>query len=135
MYEILKQISLERGWKFVYGRRDYANLQAETPQGQILCILDSIEVSHNMDRSTGHIVSANHFGFFKLLVNAKTDETYEDKYVNYIQPMHQEALVILNQITCNYTLNNDNIKEEITQTDYNMDGIRVNYSITVKLNN
>ena len=143
MYEILKAISqiqigqgqnLTDQYNFTYARRDFANLYNEVEVDKPHIFLDPEVITTNF--STVNVVESNTYeGSFLLVVNSDLDEVdYDTRYQTYIKPLLDGALVqIRGALACSYpaTINTWRTTEVINIFDYNLDGILVNYNITI----
>lgn len=136
MYEILKAFALANDWGFFYGRHDFQNLEDldETEAAKIQLFLDPVEIEEN-ENDTNVTESAIHSGRFMLLMSSDIDEqSYDDRYQDYIKPLIETQLKILKEsIACGYevTFNLWKTIEVINILDFNFDGIIVTFNITI----
>lgn len=132
MYDILKQICIDNGWGFFYGRRDFQNLQSDLEDtDKIYSFLDPVVID-NKYGEYGSLESSTHTGSFMLLKSSELDEGYEDRYLTDIKPLIEEKVaVVMKVLSCGeYTINNIRTTEVINLFDYGYDGVVINYSIT-----
>lgn len=137
MYEILKAIATAQGWVFNYGRQDFQNLFNKNEQKNLSHLfLDPVKV-RDIDNDSGATEKKVYSGNFMLLFSSDIDEeSYEDRYINYIKPIVQGDLkTIKDEIRCNYQVSFDvwEITEVINIFDYNFDGVICTYQITQDL--
>lgn len=132
MYDFLKTIAESNGWVFEYARTDYQNLyNLETSGGTVHLFCDPI-VSDSKFSDSG-VETISYSGKLMLLLSSDIDESYSDKYNDYIKPLVAGATQTLKDgILCSdYEINKFQTTEIINLFDFNMDGILVNYSITI----
>lgn len=130
MYEIFKQIAEDNDWIFEYSRPDYQNLN-ELEQNQIGFFLDPFVTDSKFTDSGNETQSFS--GRFMLLVNSDVDESYQDKFTNHIEPLKKVQLqLIKDEISCsNLEIISFKTLEIINLYDQNLDGILVNYNISL----
>ena len=130
MYEFFKNIAEENDWHFEYSREDYQNL-SELEVGQIGLYVDPI-ITESKFSSAGN-ESLTFSGRFMILMNSDVDESYIDKYNNYIEPLKQNQLQLLkDEISCsNYEIKSWKTLEVINYFDSNVDGVLINYNISL----
>ena len=137
MYEILKAIATEKGFPFMYARKDFQNLFDEVEvKNKTHIFLDAVEqeeVSNDNNITEAIIYS----GRFMLVYSSDIDEQdYDTRYQNYIKPILDGDLkTIKEMIRCGYevTFNQWKTIEVINALDYNFDGIIVNFNIKIDL--
>lgn len=131
--EKLKAYAESKNWKFIHARRDFQNLHGVTDfiysqtegldTGETVLILDPVVRKFERD---GILYSGN----FLVLTNSPLDMDYEEKYLNYIQPLFgiiNNALP--NVLRCEYDLNAWQAIELVNQFDFNADGVSVSFSV------
>lgn len=131
MYDFLKDIATANNWKFEYSRSDYQNLYDGMEISKIHLFVDPITIDSQFS-DTGH-ETKTYTGKFMLLVSSDIDEDYLIKYVDHIKPLITDSTqIIKDSLLCSdYEINKFQTVEVINLFDVNLDGILVNYSITI----
>lgn len=134
MYEILKAVCNANGWNFTYARKDFQNLYSEPEVKNVpIVFLDPVEISEGFG-DMGDVESLTYSGRFLVLVSSDIDETdYEYRYLNYIKPLIDEALITIKlSIVCEneLTFNAWRITEVINFFDYNADGVIISFNVS-----
>lgn len=129
MFELLKQVALDNGWTFIYGRKDYTNLFSSTNPGEQIMVVEPVRETPTFD-PYGGLESTNYSGVFYLLTASLMDESYDYKYQTYIKPAKPLVLAIAEQLGCEYEITSISTTEVINVLDENMDGLHISYSIT-----
>ena len=135
MYNILKQVAIDNSWVFTYARRDHSNLFNEVEQvGVPHIFLDPVVIDNNFG-DYNEVESTTYSGTFLLVVSSDIDEVdYDTRYQTYIKPLLETAMgVIKADLVCTnpVTYNTWRTQEIINVFDYNLDGILVNFNITI----
>ena len=132
MYTLLKDTSTARSFEFMYARRDFQNLLDSLPTGQTHLILDPVEITENFTEYN-EVDTKQYTGQFMILVSSDIDkETYEQRYIDEIQPLLVGALALIkDDLKCNGSIQIENWRtiELINMFDYNVDGISVTYTV------
>jgi hypothetical protein len=131
MYEFFKNIAESNGFVFEYGRSDYQNLyNEEISGGTVHLFVDPITIDSSFSDVGNE--SQTYSGKFMLLISSDVDETYEDKYNDYIKPLINSAIQTLkDELICSeMEINKFQMMEVINLFDYNLDGVLVSYSIS-----
>ncbi|MEW5675553.1 hypothetical protein ABGT15_04510 [Flavobacterium enshiense] len=131
MYDYFKNVAESNNWVFKYGRSDYLNLSNEIEEpNKIHFFIDPIITDSNF--SDVGTETKSYSGKFMMLLSSDVDESYDDKYNDYIKPLINGALQTLkNDLVCaDFDINKFQVLEVINLFDYNLDGVLVNYSLT-----
>ncbi|MFV8339142.1 hypothetical protein ACNQGL_07710 [Flavobacterium sp. LB3P21] len=131
MYELLQLIAINNNWVFEYSRSDYQNLYNGMEISKIHLFVDPITIDSQFSDSGSE--TKTYTGKFMLLVSSDVDEAYLTKYVDHIKPLITDSTqIIKDSILCSdYEINKFQTVEVINLFDVNLDGILVNYSITI----
>lgn len=131
MYEILKLISENKDWIFQYGRRDFANLYDEMPNGKVHIFLDPVRIENEFDEFDV-LDTMNYTGTLMLVVSSEFDQDYLTKYVENIKPLIDGAgKELLDSLACHpdYSINQWSSLEVINILDYGFDGLLITYNV------
>ena len=130
MYEFFKNVAEENNWHFEYSRPNYQNLD-ELELGKIGLYVDPIITDSRFSNAGNE--SQTFSGRFMILMNSDVDESYIDKYNSYIKPLIQNELQLLkDEFNCNdYQINSFKTLEVINLFDQNLDGVLINYNISL----
>lgn len=135
MYELLKNICEANEYPFIYARRDYANLYDEIEKPNVPHIFLDPIIREERSNDMGVTESIIYSGHFMLVVSSDIDETsYDYRYQTYIKPLLSGAMgAIKDGIRCgeNVAFNQWRTTEIINLFDYNLDGLIVNYNISI----
>lgn len=131
MYEFLKEIAENNDFVFEYSRSDYQNLYNGMEISKIHLFVDPITIDSQFS-DTGH-ETKTYTGKFMLLVSSDVDEDYKTKYNDHIKPLITDSTqIIKDSILCSdHEINKFQTVEVINLFDVNLDGVLVNYSITI----
>ena len=131
MYDFLKNIALVSDWSFEYSRADYQNLFDEMDNNKIHLFVDPIVIDSNFSDSGNE--TKTYSGKFMLLLSSDVDEDYSSKYSTYIKPLIDNSTQIIKaDLLCGeYQINKFQTIEVINLFDNNLDGVLVNYSVTI----
>jgi hypothetical protein len=131
MYEFLNNIALLNDWVFEYSRADYQNLYDEMDNGKIHLFVDPIVIDSSFSDSGNE--TKTYSGKFMLLLSSDVDEDYSTKYNTYIKPLIDNGMQSIKDVLlCSeFQINKLQVVEVINLFDYNLDGVLVNYSVTV----
>jgi hypothetical protein len=131
IYDFLKNIAINNDWVFKYSPADYQNLYDEATTEKIHLFIDPIKIDSSF--SDSGFETKTYTGFFMLLFSSDVDEDYTVKYETHIKPLITTGTqVIKDLILCSeYTINKFQTIEVINRLDFNLDGVIVNYSITI----
>lgn len=131
MYEFLNNIALYNDFVFEYSRADYQNLYDGMANDKIHLFVDPIVIDSTFSDSGNE--TKTYSGKFMLLLSSDVDEDYSTKYTAYIKPLLDNGTQsIKNDLLCgDYQINKFQTVEIINLFDNNLDGILVNYSVTV----
>lgn len=120
-------------WKPVYARKDYQNLIDATDfvadsikgyaVGETMLVIDPIKRKNrksNLDYS----------GYFMVLTKSNLDETYDEKYSLYIEPLLEIIhRTVYNSLNCDFDVIQLESTEVINMFDWNADGLLVTYQL------
>lgn len=128
--QLFKTLADDAKWEFHYGREEYQNLN-ELELDKVGLFVDPITEDPKFSEY-GQPTMA-YFGRFLLLMNSDVDEDYPEKAENYIDKLKETELpIILAKLQCeNYQINSFRILEAINIYDQNLDGLLVNYNVTL----
>jgi len=131
MYEFLNNIALLNDWVFEYSRSDYQNLFDEMDNNKIHLFIDPIIIDSAFSDSGNE--TKTYSGKFMLLLSSDVDEDYSTKYSTYIKPLIDNGTqIIKDDLMCTeFQINKFQTVEVINLFDKNLDGILINYSITI----
>lgn len=131
MYELLKDLATANNWVFEYSRSDYQNLYDGMEISKIHLFSDPIIIDSQFSDSGSE--TKTYTGKFMLLVSSDVDEDYLTKYVDHIKPLITDSTqIIKDSILCSdFDINKFQTLEVINLFDVNLDGVLVNYSITI----
>lgn len=131
MYEFLKLLADNNEWVFEYSRTDYQNLFEVMEQNKLHLFVDPIVIDSTFSDSGFETKSYN--GKLMILLSSDLDETYSDKYNNYIKPIIEQSVELLkgNLICSDYEINKFSSTEIVNLFDSNLDGVLINYNITI----
>ena len=132
MYELLQLIAINNNWFFEYSRSDYQNLYDGMEINKIHLFADPITIDTVFTDSGNEIKT--YTGKVMLLVSSDIDETYKTKYINNIKPLITTSTQVIKQsILCDDTMEINKFQtiEVINLFDVNLDGVLINYSVTV----
>lgn len=131
MYELLKDLAAANNWVFEYSRSDYQNIYDGMEISKIHLFADPITIDSQFS-DTGN-ETKTYTGKFMLLVSSDIDEDYLTKYVDHIKPLITDSTqIIKDSILCSdFDINKFQTLEVINLFDVNLDGVLVNYSITI----
>jgi|SRR5690625_3186477 len=132
--EKFKQLAEDRGWRFVYARRDYQNLHEvtdfisdqmqEAGQGETVLFLDPIV------RRREDVGQVRHSGNFMVLTQSDLDDSYDDRTKNYIDPLINDVMGgLANELRCDFDIDEWVSIELINIFDFNADGISVRFNL------
>lgn len=132
MYDYFKNIAELNGWVFEYARTDYQNLYNENISGGTIHLFVDPIITDSSFSDTGSEDKKSYSGKFMMLLSSDMDESYNDKYNNYVRPLINGALQILkDDLGCSeFDINKFQVLEVINLLDFNFDGVLVNYSLT-----
>lgn len=135
MKEILEQFATAQNWPFEYGREDYLNLFKKPEQIEVSHLfVEPITIEKNRNDSQ-QVESISYSGMFMLLYSSKFDKaSYNDRYNDYIKPIINTQIEDLEQhLICEHEASLDQwkITEVINILDYNLDGVIVDYKVTI----
>lgn len=132
MYDFLKNFANANNYYFEYSRADYQNLYDGMEINKIHLFADPITIDSTF--SDSGVETKTYTGKVMLLVSSDIDEDYKTKYESHIKPLISESTAIIKQsILCddNMEINKFQTIEIINLFDVNLDGVLINYSITV----
>jgi hypothetical protein len=131
LYDFLKNVSTDNDFVFEYSRSDYQNLYDGMDNGKVHLFVDPITIDSSFSDS-GH-ETKTYTGKYMLLVSSDVDEEYKDKFESNIRPLITNSnQLIKDSILCSeYQINKFQTMEVINLFDFNLDGVLVNYSITI----
>lgn len=131
MYDILKNIAESNDWVFKYARQDFQNLYDEMENDLVHLFVDPITID-TVFSATGN-ETITYSGKLMLLVSSDIGDDYETKYENTIKELIATSTSRITQrmICEDATINKFQTVEVINLFDYNLDGVLVNYSITI----
>jgi hypothetical protein len=132
MYEIIKQLSEDKGYVFEYGRRDFQNLYNEAGTSeQIYMFLDPVQIDPNYNEFN-QLHSTTYSGSFMILKSSDLGDGYTERYLNDIKPIIDEQIEIVRQklFTEEITINTFRSVEVINLLDYGFDGVVITYNLT-----
>ena len=132
IYDFLKNMATVNNWYFEYSRSDYQNLYDGMEINKIHLFADPITIDSVFTDSGNEIKT--YTGKIMLLVSSDVDETYKTKYESHIKPLILSSTAIIKQsILCDDTIeiNKFQTVEVINLFDVNLDGVLINYSITI----
>ena len=134
MYDILKTISKDNKWSFIYARSDYQNLFDDAPVNyKPYLFLDPVATT-DVFNEMNVVESKQYSGSFMILMSSDIDEPdYDARYQKYIKPLVSGALAkVKNILGCNgkITINAWNQVEVINAFDWTADGLIITYLIT-----
>jgi hypothetical protein len=131
VYEFFKNIAEFNGFAFEYSRSDYQNLYDEMTTDIIHLFVDPIIIDSTFSDS-GH-ETKTYSGKFMLLVSSDIDEDYKQKYLDNIKPIIDSAIqVVKDDLRCaDYDISKFQTLEVINLFDFNLDGVLVNYNVTI----
>lgn len=127
-------LALANGWRFVHARRDYQNLTDALAfvndsvggygLGETIFFLDPVIC----DGTTTDGISYS--GNFMVLTKSDMDDTYENKYTKYIEPL-KEVLFgsFKNNLRCSFEIKQWRAIEVINVFDINADGLSIQFNI------
>ena len=132
--EKLKQLAEERGWRFVYARRDYQNLHdvthfiedemQEAGLGETVLFLDPIT------RRRENVGEIRHSGNFMVLTKSDLDDTYDHRTKFYIDPLLDEVMHgLADELRCDYDIDDWTAIELINVFDFNADGLSLRFNL------
>lgn len=131
MYDFFKDTAESNGWVFEYGRSDYQNLyNQEISGGTIHLFVDPIVIDSTFSDAGNE--SQTYTGKFMMLLSSDVDESYNDKYNDYIKPIMTNAIqTFKDELVCGeMTINKFQMMEVINLFNFNLDGVLVTYSIS-----
>lgn len=128
VYKFLKNVAANAEWGFEYSRQDYQNLFDEIENNKPYLFVDPITIDSKFSDSGNE--KKTYSGKFMLLLSSDVDESYSDKYNDYIKPLLDTNLQILkDELACtDYQIQYFRTLEVINLFDQNLDGVLVNYS-------
>lgn len=131
MYEILEQIAINNDYIFSYARQDFQNLYDDMTTDKVHLFVDPITQDTSFSESGTE--TNTYSGKMMLLVSSDVDEDYQQKYVNNIKPLMNDASKsIKNALVCvEATINKFTQVEVINIFDFNLDGLLITYSVTL----
>lgn len=131
MYDFLKNIATDNNWKFECSRSDYQNLYDGMEISKIHLFVDPITIDSTFSNSGSE--TKTYTGKFMLLVSSDVDEDYATKYIDHIKPLITDSTQIIKDglLCSDYEINKFQTIEVINLFDVNLDGVLVNYSITI----
>lgn len=131
MYDFLKDIADNNDWVFEYSRSDYQNLYDEMVNDKVHLFVDPITIESSF--SPSNIETKSFSGKLMLLMSSDVDEDYNEKYLNKIKPLIDNALNNLKStmLCAEIQINKFQVLEVINLFDFNLDGILVNYNVTI----
>lgn len=132
MYDFLKNFATANNYYFEYSRADYQNLYDGMEINKIHLFADPITIDSTF--SDSGIETKTYTGKVMLLVSSDIDEDYKTKYESYIKPLISESTAIIKQsILCDDTMEINKFQtiEVINLFDVNLDGVLINYSVTI----
>jgi hypothetical protein len=133
MYNFLKTLADDNLWFYEYSRTDYQNLYDGMEQDKVHLFVDPITTDSTF--SDSGFETKTYSGKLMLLVSSDVDETYSDKYVDYIQPLMNDSLqMIKDTLLCSdFIINKFQTVEVINLFDVNLDGLLINYNISLNV--
>ena len=146
----LEQIAVQNGILFSYGNRANLNLiQSQLDSSKIYLLLDPVTENKTFSEFGG-IGSVSYSGLFFLVRQSNYDKTYYNqtpeetfvnntlsqdlgKYAEYIKPIKEAYLSIFeDEFNCSeYQINSWTITDAVDVFDANMDGVIVNFNISI----
>lgn len=132
MYEIIKEITNEKGYVFEYGRRDFQNLYNEAGDDeQIYYFLDPVEVEPNYNEFN-ELHSTTYSGSLMILKSSDLGDGYDERYMNDIKPIIDNEIEVVRQKIFDeeMTINTFRSVEIIQLMDYGFDGVVITYNLT-----
>lgn len=133
MYEIFKDICNIKGWDFHYARKDYQNLfRNEEDLQKVFFFLDPVNEDVNFN-SLNVISSVTYSGYFFVGMSSMLQQNYNDKYQNTIKGLKEMLKTLISDsLPClELNINNWKCTEIVDTKDANLDGVVVNYNITI----
>ncbi len=132
MYDFLNDLAIANDWVFEYSRSDYQNLYNEMVTNKVHLFVDPITIDSEFSDTNVEIKSTCS-GKLMLLLSSDVDETYQTKYTNYIKPIIDDAVGVMKTVMrCeSFVINKFQCIEVINVLDYNLDGVLINYNITI----
>ena len=131
MFNFYKNLAEINGWHFEYSREDFQNLIDEENDNKVFLFVDPIVTDSKFSDVGNETITYS--GKFMILLNSDIDEDYKEKVEHYINVVKTEYLqVIKDELACDeYQINSFKTLEVINLFDQNLDGVLVNYSITL----
>ena len=131
MYNYLKAFAESQDWGFEYSRADYQNLYDDIEKNKIYLFVDPISTDSQFSDTGNETITYS--GKMMLLMSSDVDEQYNDKYNSYIKPLFDNSLqAFKDDIACSIMqVNSLKTTEIVNLFDQNMDGLMINYSITL----
>lgn len=131
MYDYLKSIASDNDWVFKYAPSDYQNLYNDSTTDKVHLFIDPVTIDSRF--SDSGVETQTFSGYFMLLFSSDVDEDYTTKYETYIKPLITTGTqAIKDSFLCaDMQINKFQSTEVINRFDFNLDGILVNYNITL----
>jgi hypothetical protein len=133
MYDFLQTLAADNDWFFEYSRTDYQNLYDGMEYNKVHLFVDPITIDSKFSDSGFEIKTFS--GKLMILLSSNVDESYTDKYNTYIKPiMEQSVEAFKSSLNCSdFIINKFQSTEIINLFDVNLDGLIINYNITLPL--
>lgn len=138
MYTILKAVCTTNSYPFTYARTDFQNLEEPAEQEDVPHVfLDPVEVEE-VYNEYDQLIQRRYSGRFMILVSSSHDaEDYDAKFLANIKPILDTTVR-----TVRRGLHDEDwlsielwrLTEIINVTDYNYDGVIVNFSYVEDVN-
>lgn len=127
-------LATANGWRFIHARRDYQNLAdalafvEDSVEGfgidETIMFLDPVVCDGTA--TDGIIYSGN----FMVLTRSDVDDTYDNKYNKYIQPLKDIIFgSFKNNVRCDFEVKQWKAIEVINVFDINADGLSVQFNL------
>ncbi len=129
----LNNYASDKGWRFIYARRDYQNLTDATN-----FIADSLEgfgVGETMlfcdpIVREGNGNSITYSGSFMILTKSDLDDDYDSRKQKYIDPLIDVVFSKMrNSFICDFDIDKWKSIELINQFDWNADGLMITFNV------
>ena len=129
-----ESVAISYGWEFVHARRDYQNLIDATnfiadelegySIGETVLFLDPVTRNGESD-------GIRYQGNFMVLTKSDLDDSYDQKYEKYIEPIIPIVLEnFKNKIRCEFPeITSWKSIEVVNVFDFNADGLSVSFNV------
>lgn len=138
MKAYLESIATDNDWLFIHARADYLQYDQEDTNdpsnltdGQVFIGLDPVNDRHNISPQYGTRQGLRWTGRFMILMRSEIDESYEDKFDNYISTVDEHLKTIEKALACQgLTLNSWQPTDIINGLFENLDGKVVTFDVS-----